>query len=445
MSIPSLARQFTEIVGPEHVQEDAQHCAPFAVRGRIPTIVVAPASVEQMAQVLAAAHAAQAAVLPYGGGTRQSLGRVPSRHDVVLRTGRLNRIIEHEPDDLTIAVEAGITMADLAGHLARHNQMLPIDVALPRRSTLGGVIATAADGPRRLAYGTLRDLMIGIRVVEATGRVSKAGGMVVKNVSGFDMMKLYLGSLGSLAVIASANFKLIPRPRAAATVCCSFTSPAAAFELAEQIHNSRLTPAAVEFIQHDDYDLSSLPDTIGEILRPPCLLAVCAEGLPAAVQRHIRDIALMAETAGAREVRELDGHSHVAFWAAIADLPQAADAPDDELLLRLSCLPGTLPAALHAAVDHARRADMALLIDARALNGVAYLRLRHPTADHAALARWHTTMLADWPDLTVLAGPAQLLDHIEVWGPVAAGQPLMARIRQEFDSTGILNPGRFVV
>src|SRR5690242_4776544 len=135
-----------------------------------------------------------------------------------------------------------MTIGALRAHLAQHGQMLPIDPPLPSRATIGGLIATATDGPRRLGYGTLRDLLIGISVIEAGGRISKSGGMVVKNVSGFDMMKLYLGSFGTLAVIASANFKLMPIPRAMASLLCVFDNTTQAFAALEALQLTQLTP-----------------------------------------------------------------------------------------------------------------------------------------------------------------------------------------------------------
>src|SRR5690349_24045462 len=199
----SLSNALAPIFGEQSLWTDPAARAGYAVQGVAPGCVVAPQSTEELAAALRVAQDLRAAVVPWGGGTQQNIGAPPGRIDLVVRTERLSRVLVHEPFDLTISVEAGMTMGGLREYLARHGQMLPIDPPLPARATIGGLIATAADGPRRLGYGTLRDLLIGITVVEASGRVSRAGGMVVKNVSGFDMMKLYLGSFGTLAVIAS--------------------------------------------------------------------------------------------------------------------------------------------------------------------------------------------------------------------------------------------------
>jgi glycolate oxidase FAD binding subunit len=453
---PQLSRQMAEIVGAEYVLEDPTQCAAYAVQSVIPRFVVAPGTIDELAEILAAAFAAQATVVPWGGGSQQARGHRPQRVDLVVRTSRLNRVIEYEPADLTISVEAGITMAALRETLARNGQMLPVDTPLPHQATLGGVLATASDGPRRLGYGTLRDLLIGIRVVEATGRISKAGGMVVKNVSGFDMMKLYLGSMGTLALIASANFKLIPRPRAAATVWCHFATQSATFALVDALHTSQLNPTAVEYVSFNAPQIEN-PEAVAATHRPfvrssllgrqPMGLAALTEGLPAAVERQVRAISHLAEQAGALALYVLRDDHQEAFWTRIADLPQTAYLTPGEMLVQLTCLPAELQQALQEATDRAMRYGLALQIDARALSGVAYLRLRDDEQDSsgAALHQWQRDMLAHWPHLAVLACPEHLKPTMEIWGRTPVDLALMQRIKAEFDPQSQLNPGRFVV
>jgi glycolate oxidase FAD binding subunit len=444
-----LARQLAETIGPEHVSEQ-------------PELSAAPGSVEELAAALALAHAAGAVAVPVGGGTRRALGgalRPGGREVLVVRTHRLCRIIQHEPADLTISAEAGITLAALDAHLAAHGQMLPVDAALPARSTLGGALAANADGPRSARYGTWRDLLIGVRVVECTGRVSKAGGMVVKNVSGFDMMKLYTGSLGSLAIIASANFKLLPRPREAATIACACPSPEAVWQIVEAIRRSPLQPTAVELIEDWGLEIrdgeaqipGALPPNIQHTssgrqspipsLQSPIILAVAAEGHPAAVQRHVRDVGRMAQEAGATS-ELIAGAGHAALWARIADLPQADALAEGESVLRVATLPAALPAALALTGRLAEQYDLPLTVSARALAGVAYLRLRGP-ALRPFLGELRAGIAGG--GVAVMGARPPLSEPGEVWGEPTAGIALMRRIKAEFDPQNMLNPGRFIV
>jgi glycolate oxidase FAD binding subunit len=298
---------------------------------------------------------------------------------------------------------------------------------LAGRATLGGLLATAADGPRRLGYGTLRELTIGIAVVEAGGRITRGGGMVVKNVSGFDMMKLYLGSLGTLAIITSANFKLLPIPRASATLLCTFDDPVAAFAVIEAIQLTQLTPTAAEYLNGPA--LKAL-DRTGS-----CALALRTEGLPQAVARHIAELTLLAGRNGASATQRLDHEDDTRLWERIADLPQVVDLALDEALLKLTTLPFEVERTIAQIELLAARADARATITARALNGVIYTRLQ-PVSSESLRA-----LLADLPGMQWVA---TRLAGVPRWGAAPPGMDLMRRIKAEFDPAGMLNHGRYI-
>ncbi|NCC34559.1 MAG: FAD-binding oxidoreductase [Chloroflexia bacterium] len=433
MSRTLLAHQLSALVGEAHLLEDPEACAPFALHDQVPALVVEPGSVEEVAHVVAAAAAEGMTVVPYGGGTRQSWG-TPVAHPevVVVRTNRLNQVLIYEPDDLTISLQAGMTAATLNAILAQNGQMFPIDVPLPHQSTIGGLLATAMDGPRRLGYGTSRDLLLGVQVVEASGRISKAGGMTVKNVSGYDLMKLYTGSLGTLAIIVSANFKLIPRPNAEASLLCSFATPEQAFQLIEGIRASQLTPMALEYVE----GLTLAPFTDGTIQ-----IALRTEGLAAAVERHLRELTVRTAEAGG-EAHPLHDEAHRQLWAQLNDLPQTATVADDELVIRLTTLPSQLAPALNIARTAARDHGITLIINARSLNGVAYLRAR---GSDEQLRTWHRRLYAQQPTTAVLGGSTHLRRDMPAWGQPPTTVELMRKIKHQFDPTNLLNPGRYVV
>src|SRR3954464_14425830 len=186
--------------------------------------------------------------IPWGGGTRISLGFPPRAADLVVQTAKLNEIVEYEPADLTVTVQAGMRMAELQARLRAEGQMLALDPAAADRATIGGLIAANASGPLRLLYGTARDLVIGTRVVNADGVISKAGGRVVKNVAGYDLNKLYVGSLGTVGVIVELSFKLHPLPQAQGLLLASFGSAEDAAGTIAALMRSPLGPGAIEVL-----------------------------------------------------------------------------------------------------------------------------------------------------------------------------------------------------
>ncbi len=413
----NIVAQLAAITGAEHVQENG-------------VISIAPANSAELSEIVRVAAGVKAALVPVGGGTRRTMG-LPlvalDRPVVEIRTTRLNQVIEYVPEDMTISVGSGMTMAALQAAVAVNGQMLPIDVPLPGRSTIGGILACAADGPRRLGYGTVRDLFLGTAVVEARGRGSKAGGMTVKNVSGFDMMKLYIGSLGSLAIITSANFKLLPIPRAAATIACEFETLGAAFALVDALATSKLVPVACEVVRAEGGQGFGL--------------CVAAEGLPQSVERHRRDVAAFARTAGASGVDLLEGAEHTAFWARIQDLPQAADVAADEIVVRVGTLPSAFGAALESATKLAVKHGVSLQFSGRALNGLGYLRARG-----AGWKAFHAELLTALPQAAIVVlGLGSPDPGVNMWGRPPAGLDLMRRIKHEFDPENALNPGRYLV
>ncbi|MCW5880662.1 MAG: FAD-binding oxidoreductase, partial [Anaerolineae bacterium] len=183
----------------------------YAVDGREPSVIARPASLDDLAAALRDAHAAGQAVIPWGAGSQMALGAMPSRYDVALDLSGLDAIVEHDAPNLTITAQAGARLSSLQAALAEAGQFLPLDPAYPE-ATIGGLIATDASGGWRLGYGTLRDLVLGVRLVLADGTVLKLGGKTMKNVAGYDLIKPVVGSLGTLGVVAEATLRAYAHP-----------------------------------------------------------------------------------------------------------------------------------------------------------------------------------------------------------------------------------------
>ena len=377
-----------------------------AVGGVVPREVVRPTSVEELAEVLRAAHGDRLAVVPVGSGTKTSWAAPPSSCDLLLDTSSLDRIVEHVAGDLVVIAEAGVRLADLQSSLGEHGQLLGLDPP-EQGATLGGVVSANASGPRRLAYGTVRDLLIGITVVLADGTVAKAGGKVVKNVAGYDLGKLYTGAHGSLGVVVSTTWRLHPLPPARRVVVLELSDSAQAGPLAVRLNRSVLTPSAVELV-----------GTAGG----PGRLVVVFESIA-------ESVAAQAEAA-----LELLGGG-----AVTDDVPEgfgARPGGSDDVVLRIAHVPTGLPVALGALPAGAG-------VSASAATGVTYAAL---PADDAvpALARLRAAIEHVDGSAVVLRAPDRVRNALDHWGPVGDSLELMRRVKERFDPERRMSPGRFV-
>ena len=235
-----------EIAGGAHVVTDAAEIAAREVCGVRPAVVVRPADAAQIAEILRFAAAEKLAVIPTGGCTKLGIGSPPARYDIALDLSRMNRVLAYDPHDLTLGVEPGVRIEDLLRTLAEKKQFLPLAVPFSDRATIGGIVAANSSSPLRHAYGAVRDFCLGMEFVTGEGAQAKSGGRVVKNVTGYDLHKLLIGSLGTLAVITRVNFRTFPMPQAQGTFVASFSSAEAAFDFCRAVSHSVLTPQMVE-------------------------------------------------------------------------------------------------------------------------------------------------------------------------------------------------------
>jgi glycolate oxidase FAD binding subunit len=378
--------------------------------------VALPDSTEQTSAVMRVAAHHDLAVVVRGSGTKLTWGARPERVDLILDTTRMDTVVEHAAGDLIVVVGAGRRLDDLQADLAVSGQWLAVDP--PRRGTVGGLIATAANGPTRLLHGPVRDLLIGVTVVRADGVVAHAGGKVVKNVAGYDVGKLLTGSLGTLAVITQAAFRLHPLPEAQRWVSVPVTHPDGIQALVQQVVHSQLVPTAVELDR---------PTASGATL---CLLL---EGIPPGVEsRTTQALDLLGDGATAGD--------HAPDWWGAEPLVGG------EVLLKLTHEIAGL-AHLLTALDHACAATgLTAHLRGSVAVGAVTVGLAGPADAHALAAcvanlRERATTFGG--SVVVLQAPADLKADLDVWGPVG-GLQLMRAVKRQFDPERRLAPGRFV-
>jgi glycolate oxidase FAD binding subunit len=412
----------------------------YAVDGVLPRLAIIPETVEQVSQAVALANQQGLTLITRGGGSRLNLGGIPERFDVLIETAKLIRLLEHEAPDLTCHVEAGITLAALKAKLATKGQWLALDPPDAQQATIGGILASNASGPKRLRYGTARDMVIGLRVVQATGEIARSGGSVVKNVAGYDLNKLYIGSLGTLGIIVEANFKLQPLPANERTLILTFANAEDAMGTVIALTGSHLIPSAIELI--DSNAASDMTDFFGLTLPANgYTLAVNIEGSTSFIDRQLNEIRLLARKNDALLSDDLVGKEQDEFWNIVREHTQGT------VTCKATVLVSKMASYLKSIKQVCERHELEAAVVAHAGNGILYIELRPVDATSRLVEaikelRLHAQEASG--SIVVERCPPDLKRLISVWGEPDQNFFLMQRIKQQFDSRGTFVMGRFV-
>ena len=433
-----LHADLIQIVGEVGLLPDDQ-LSRYTIDDIAPQAVVLPASTHEIQEVLGYAAEGGLSVIPAGSGTKLGVGNPPEQVDLVLSTSRLDQVLEYEPADLTVTVEAGIRLATLQEGLAKHGQYLSLDPPYADRCTIGGMTATNASGPSRLRYGSTRDLVLGMRVVQSSGTVVKSGGKVVKNVAGYDLSKLYLGSFGTLGVIAEVSLKLQPLPELERTVLLTFTETGEAINVASEIAGSQLLPTFLNLFVNGA-PLTEAPE--------PCLL-IGLDGHPETVEWQIDAIKTMAQQNANIGVEVYEGQQQE-LRASMCAFPEDESASPIVICranLRMTDVEGFVNTVLDVNESAAWRVRAMGLMG----NGIVYVGFSDfPDGDvpvqHVAdtVASLRDTTANVGGNLIVESAPTTLKGQVDVWGPVGRSFELMKAIKTRLDPIGLLNVGRFV-
>ena len=467
-------------MGPDAVLAGT-HLEGYAVDGITPGAVVLPSSRESIAQVIRWASDQGLSVTPRGGGTQLALGNVPNRVDLVLDLSRYRRVLDYQPADLTATVEAGIPLASLQQELAPGGKFLPLEAPLAERATVGGILAANASGPLRYGYGLPRDWLIGVSVVMADGVEAKAGAKVVKNVTGYDLNKLYTGSLGTLGVIVEATFKLAPRPAALAVLAAGFSSLREGAEAGASLLRQVFAPQGVQVIDKESalrtlpairggVPRSGLPPftglgthaSSGDLTRTPALALAFFSGPGGRpLRRRLEEAERLLRGLGARDLAVLEELEVLPTLERLTGLGWSSD-PEPYLGIKVT----VPPAAVSRLVGGFDTTEVAGRHDPHPLG--VHLGIPAVAADPGSgtirLIWWvgpaekdtdSSSVLQTIERIRALAGeaggfavvercPLAAKKKIDVWGSPPQGIEIMRRIKQKFDPRGVLNPGRFV-
>lgn len=411
----------TKTVPGQQISVETQHR--LSVDDLLPAKIMQPTDADDAARNLRLCDQSSAAVVIWGGGTQMRLGSAPRRYDVAFSMEAMTKLLEYEPADLTCRAEAGMRLAELQATLGAQGQRLPLDPPHPEAATVGGMLAANTSGLSRARYGTVRDWVIGIAVAYPNGKVARAGGKVVKNVAGYDLMKLHIGALGTLGVVAEVNLKVQARPQSTATVLGHFETPGPAVEAATALGRQYLAPAASIVLDRNALWACGLTADW------PWTLALKVEG-------YAREVEAASDLA-VRAIRDAGGRAEAQsvptiFWDAARDW----SAPADEVVVFRAIVP------LTGTLSVMNRLPLEVQVIAQPAAGIVEVRVPLSAAS-SALRQLRQAAGTDG-QVIVASAPAATKHGLDVWGPPPPGFAIMRALKEALDPNGILNPGRFV-
>ena len=446
----NLQDRLEEIIGAGYVDSTADTLASFTLDGMAPLLVARPGTQEEVAAVVTTCASTHTAMIPWGGGTAIGMGNAPNGPFAVIRMDRLDRIVEFDAENLCVTVEAGMPLARLQAVIADKKELLPLDPPAGERVTLGGLVAANQSGPSRLQHGTARDWVLGLRVVLPDGERIRCGGRVIKNVSGYDMNKLFIRSFGTLGIITEVTVKLLPIPEARGPVLGVFQELRQAAEVVEQVLGSFLLPEALELL--DPTARKRLPTEL--VLGSPeaFLLAVGMAGSQASVDRQIRDLKALVEAGGGQAICLREAASSDA-WKAITNVLRPSVPEPEGTICRLSVPIGRTACMMAAIRQRAASHSLTAAVAAHAGSGLLRVTLgplpslpaeRGSEALVAAIESLRKEVEEIGGSLILEEASMAIKQRVDAWGALRSDFGIMKRIKGEFDPLGLFSPGRFV-
>jgi glycolate oxidase FAD binding subunit len=446
LAVESIRAELASVVGESRVVSDDAACASAALDGITPASVIYPASAEQVAEALKYASDHGLAVIPFRNGTKLGVGNVPRRYDLALSLKDLNRIWHYEPGDLTVSVEPGMKLGDLQHFVARHRLWLPLDPPGGPRASIGGVLAANASGPLRLRYGTPRDMVLGMKIATTEGKLIKTGGRVVKNVAGYDLAKLLIGSYGTLGVIVEATFKLFPLPAESSTVVVSIGTLEVAREFRRRLLGSFLTPLRATLLNA----------VAGELVRDAWQPDGASQGFEMwieiggstrVLERSTQGLEQLARASGA-SVQAIEASQARANWTRVADcgswLPEVVPNPT---MVRVQLPIAAGEVFVGRALEEAERRKIQLACFCQTnVGALSFCLIKTLTASVNLAVVNELRQIAQGLGgvLVVERCPVDLKSHLDVWGPAGDDFEVMRKVKAVWDPKGVLAPGRFV-
>lgn len=392
------------------------------------TYLIFPSTVDILAKIVQQASQAGWRTLICGNGSKLAWGKITTNIQLVISTQKCDRLIEHAAGDLTVTAEAGMKLVDLQVKLRSHNQFLPIDPSYPDTATLGGIVATADTGSWRQRYGGIRDLLLGLSFVRADGAVAKAGGRVVKNVAGYDLMKLFTGAYGTLGIISQLTFRTFPLVSTSQTLLLTGKAEKIS-QVTQTIRNSGLTPTAMDLLSNRVIKQLGLDGDVSLIAR--------WQTIPESIQQQIEEVKAIATQLNLT-INDYQGRAEIDLWQRCANLTNLANL-DTTVICKIG-IPAT------AAINFLQSKEIVnnnIAVRVHAGSGVGHLKSHD--LDIQTLNQMRSHCQKNYGFLTILNAPKTLKQNTDVWGYYGNAIKTMKTIKDQFDPQNILNSDRYLV
>jgi len=421
--LESLFDPQTEICDWEQLNPDLQSKITRAIRNGKPSHWFAPSTVEDLSQIVSHAAQNKSPMLLCGNGSKLGWGGLVKQADFVLSTQKLNRILDHAIADLTVTVEAGVKLSDLQAFLEPHRQFLPIDPSYPEQATIGGIVATADSGSWRQRYGGVRDLVLGCSIVRWDGKIAKAGGKVVKNVAGYDLMKLFTGSYGTLGVLTQVTFRLYPLPEDSKTLLLTGDAQALS-QVCQDLLKSGLAPTAADVLSVDLMRSLELGNNLGLLVR--------FQNIAESVTEQVDQLQALGQKLGLA-IAEFTAESEETLWKQLKNQMMPNFNPD-----LVTCKIGVMSNQI---VNFLQRSPG--LAQIHLASGLGRLVLT-TDSEIEQLAQVRLLCERDRGFLTILEASKNIKESYEPWGYQGNALDLMKSLKTKFDPYNIFNSGCFV-
>jgi len=451
-SADKLVPKLREIVGEPNIIREANRLKTYALDAKVPKVAVLPGSREEISEVVAWANQEKLSILPRGNGTKMGMGAIPRNVDVVLLMSRMNRIIDKDCDNLTLSAEAGMTLGEVQKILANQGKgyFLPLDPPYTEKATLGGIVATNGSGPRRFANGTARDLIIGLKAVFPNGDLVATGGKTVKNVSGYDLGKLLIGSMGTLGILCEMTFRLLPLPEKEATLLVYFETLGAAQHFVHDVIHSQLVPVSVEVLSAAAFRKVKYP--LSGPASAKYLVAIGLEGVTETIDRQVKEMGEMGKKRGCLESSVLSAKQNQSFWIGLRDMSLGLSGEYPNLItLKSNFVISKWAEVLGSYEKIGQELGVECAFSGHAGNGVLHSHLLvgkdFPSKAKALLdliGKMTAEAVKNEGNLVVESAPVLIKEKVNVWGQTRNDCRVVRRLKEEIDPMGVLNPGRFV-